>query len=128
MTDYKLTKQSTEPFEETVENVRAALAAEGFGVLTEIDVKATMKKKLGVDYDNYAILGVCNPPLAHKALAAQKDIGLFLPCNVIVYEDDGKVLVSAMLPTAMMNMLDNPTLHAVAEEAEKKLRRIVSVL
>ena len=113
------------PFGEAVEKVRGELSKEGFGVLTEIDVKATLKKKLNVDYENYLILGACNPPLALKALQAEKDIGLFLPCNVIVYEDGGKVFVSAILPTVAMKVVGNPSLGDLGKMVEEKLIRVV---
>jgi len=113
------------PFGEAVEKVRGELSKEGFGVLTEIDVKATLKKKLNVDYENYLILGACNPPLALKALQAEKDIGLFLPCNVIVYEDGGKVFVSAILPTVAMQVVGNPSLGDLGKMVEEKLIKVV---
>ena len=113
------------PFGEAVEKVRGELTKEGFGVLTEIDVKASLKEKLGLDYDNYLILGACNPPLALKALQAEKDIGLFLPCNVIVYEDGGKVFVSAILPTVAMQVVGNPALADLGKMVEEKLVRVV---
>ena len=113
------------PFGEAVEKVRSELSKEGFGVLTEIDVKATLKKKLDVEHDNYLILGACNPPLALKALQAEKDIGLFLPCNVIVYEDGGKVFVSAILPTVAMQVVGNPALADLGKMVEEKLVRVV---
>ena len=107
---------------------KTALAAEGFGVLTEVDVQATLKAKLGVDYEPYTILGVCNPGLAHRALSARKNIGLFLPCNVIVYGADGAVTVEAMKPTVAMGMIEDPALLAVAREAEEKLTRALASL
>ena len=94
MPNYGYSKKLSLTFSEAVEKTRAELAKEGFGILTEIDVKATLKKKLNIDYENYIILGACNPPFAHKALEAEKEIGLLLPCNVIVYEDKGKVIAS----------------------------------
>ena len=113
------------PFGEAVEKVREELSKEGFGILTEIDVKATLKKKLGIEHENYLILGACNPPLALKALQAEKDIGLFLPCNVIVYEDGGKVFVSAILPTVAMQVVGNPSLGDLGKMVEEKLIRVV---
>ncbi len=112
-------------FEDTVTKTKAALQEEGFGVLTEIDVKVTMKEKLGVDYENYIILGACNPNLAHKALSAEKEIGLFLPCNVIVYQEGGDVFVSAILPVQMMGMIGSHDLDQVAQTAEEKIKRAV---
>ena|SRR3989344_5696228 len=116
------------PFGEAVEKVRGELTKEGFGVLTEIDVKASLKEKLGLDYDNYLILGACNPPFALKALQAEKEIGLLMPCNVIVYEDGGKVFVSAILPTVAMGMVGNPSLADIAKTAEGKLKNVVDTI
>ena len=113
------------PFEEAIEKVTEALAAEGFGVLTTIDVKATMKKKLDVDYENYTILGACNPQFAHKALEAEKEIGLLLTCNVIVYQTGAEVYVSAMLPSAAMSAVENVAVADVAQVVEEKLKRVV---
>ncbi|MCB0112598.1 MAG: DUF302 domain-containing protein, partial [Caldilineaceae bacterium] len=100
----------------------------GFGVLTEIDVKATMKKKLDADFQKYVILGACNPPLAHRALSTQLEIGLLLPCNVIVYEEDGGSVVSIVDPMMMMQMADAQALSAVAAEARAKLERVHAAL
>lgn len=113
------------PFSEAIIATKEAMAKEGFGVLTEIDVKATLEKKLGVEQENYVILGVCNPPFAHKALQLEKDIGLLLPCNVIVFEEDGKVLVSAILPSVAMNMVENPGLSEITGNVEQKLKRAI---
>lgn len=122
---YNYKKQTAVSFQETVERTREELKKEGFGVLTEIDVKAILKKKLDVDYDNYLILGACNPPFAYKALQAEKEIGLLLPCNVIIYDDKGKTFVSAIMPTAAMGVVDNPSLRKIAQEVEEKLKKIV---
>ena len=116
------------PFGEAVEKVRGELSKEGFGVLTEIDVKATLKKKLNVDYENYLILGACNPPLALKALQAEKDIGLFLPCKVIAYEDGGKVFVSAIMPTVAMKVVGNPSLADLGKMVEEKLKKVINAI
>lgn len=115
-------------FEEAIEKVKETLAAENFGVLTEIDVKATMKKKLGVEYENYIILGACNPEFAHKALQIEKEIGLLLPCNVIVYEDNGDVYVYAIVPSVAMSMVESDTLPEIAKEVEKLLKKAVDQL
>jgi len=113
------------PYTQAVEKTKEELQKESFGVLTEIDVKATLKKKLDVDFDNYIILGACNPPNAFKALQAEQDIGLMLPCNVIVYEKKGKTVVSAVKPTIAMGMIDNEKLKGIAMEIEAKLKKVV---
>lgn len=115
-------------FVDAVEKTRAELAKEDFGILTEIDVKAALKQKLDVDYDNYLILGACNPPFAYQALQAEREVGLLLPCNVIVYEDGGKVFVSVILPTVAMGMVKNPALADIAKIVEEKLRKVVNNL
>jgi len=122
---YGYKKQVKASYEETVQKTRAELKKEGFGVLTEIDVRATLKEKLNVDYDNYIILGACNPPFAYQAFQAEKDIGLLMPCNVIVYEQDGKTFVSAMLPTVVMSVVNNDKLESVGNEIEQKLKKVV---
>jgi len=115
-------------FEEAVTKVKKALGTEGFGVLTEIDVKDTLKKKLNVEYDNYVILGACNPQFAHKALQEEKEIGLLLPCNIIVYKADGNVYVSAILPSVAMSMVEKPKLANISTEVEEKLKAVVDSL
>ena len=116
------------PYEQAIEQVTAALKEEGFGVLTEIDVKATLKEKLNVDFRKYLILGACNPALAHHALNTELEIGLLLPCNVIVYEEDDASVVSIVDPIAMLGVSDNPTLGPIADEARKRLQRVVEAL
>lgn len=116
------------PYEEAVEKVTDALKAEGFGVLTEIDVKATMKKKIDADFRKYIILGACNPSLAHRALSTRLEIGLLLPCNVIVYEEDGGSVVSIVDPLSMMQMADAEALAPVAAEARSRLERVRDAL
>ena len=109
--------------------VRQALAAEGFGVLTEIDIQATLKKKLGVERKPYLILGACNPPLAHRALEAEPPVGVFLPCNVDVFEgDDGNVYVQTPKPTMMFSLVGNPAIRGIADEVDAKLRRVLDAL
>ena len=117
-------------YDETVERTRAALKAEGFGVLTEIDVRRTMKEKLDADFRPYIILGACNPPLAHRALSADVGIGLLLPCNVVVYDNlDGTSSVEAMDPEAALGIVgDDPAIAAVAREAKAGLRRAIDAL
>ncbi len=117
-------------YEQAVEHTTAALKAEGFGVLTTIDVKQTMKQKLDADFRRYVILGACNPPLAHRALTTELEIGLLLPCNVIVYEAEaGKSVVSAMAPLAALGVVgDNPDLIGVAREADERLRRALTAV
>jgi len=112
-------------YPEAIIKIKEALQKEGFGVLTEIDVKATLKKKLGVDYDNYIILGACNPPFAYQALQLEKDIGLLLPCNIIVYESQGQTFVASIRPTVAMNMVNNKELHDVAVQVEAKLKIVI---
>ena len=112
-------------YAEAVEKTIAALKTEGFGVLTSIDVKQTMKEKLGEEYRPYVILGACNPPLAHRALNVTPEVGLMLPCNVVVYEEEGGCVVSAMDPTAAMQMVSHPELEAVAKDVRAKLERVL---
>ena len=116
-------------YDDAVERVTAALESEGFGVLTEINVKATLRKKLDVDFRRYVILGACNPSLAHQALAAEPQIGLLLPCNVVVQEaPEGGLVVSIADPRAMFAMVDNPSVAPVAAEAEERLRRVIDAV
>ena len=125
---YGYKREVTLSFTEAVLKTKAELLKEGFGVLTEIDVKATLKKKLDVEYDNYLILGACNPPFALRAIQAEKDIGLRLPCNVIVYKDKGKVFASAILPTVAMRMVENPSLVDIAKKVEDKIKKVVEAI
>ncbi len=117
------------PFDEAIQHVVEALKQEGFGVLTEIDVRATLKKKLGVDFRNYRILGACNPPYAYEALRAEDKIGTMLPCSVIVQETlTGAVEVAAIDPIASMQAVDNPALGGVAVEVQARLKAVVDSL
>ncbi len=113
-------------YEDAVSKVTDALKEEGFGVLTEIDVKSTLKKKLGVDFRKYVILGACNPPYAHRTLQADLDVGLLLPCNVIVYEtDDKKAYVSVFNPVSALEVIKSQELRKIAEEVSEKLKRVL---
>ena len=116
------------PYEAALEKVTAALKAEGFGILTSIDVKETMKKKLDVDFRKYTILGACNPPLAHKALTARPDVGLLLPCNVIVYEEGAGTVVNIIDPMSMTEFIQDPALDLVADEARNRLKRVAEAI
>ena len=126
---YYFSKVVNEDFDKAIEKVTGKLTEEGFGVLTEIDVKATLKKKLDVDFKKYKILGACNPPFAYKALQAEDKIGIMLPCNVVVEENnDGKVEVSAVDPIASMMAVKNESLGSVAEEVRNKLKKVIDQL
>ena len=123
---YGFSKTIDLSFENAIEKVTGELKKEGFGVLTTIDVKETLKKKINVDFKKYTILGACNPPLAHKALQAEEEIGLLLPCNVIVYEKDDKTAVSVFNPGLMSSVVDNENLKPVADEVQEKLKRVLN--
>ena len=126
---YHFSKRLDIPFDQAVSRVTEALKREGFGILTDIDVKATLKNKLGADFRPYRILGACSPPLAYRALQLEDKIGTMLPCNVIVQEHaDGTVEVSAVDPVASMQAIENPSLAEVAKEVQAKLRRVVNGL
>lgn len=126
---YYLSTRVAGAFADAVAKVKDELKKEGFGVLTEIDVKETLKKKLGVEFRNYIILGACNPPFAHRALVAEPHIGILLPCNVVVQETaPGDIEVSAIDPVVAMQAVNNRDLAAVAEEVREKLRRAIERL
>lgn len=116
------------PYEEAIPRVTEALKKEGFGVLTEINVKETIKKKLDKDFPKYVILGACNPQLAYRALTSETEIGLLLPCNVIVYEQEGKTVVSAQDPEAALSIVGNAEVAPVAKEARERLVRVIDAL
>ena len=121
---YGFSKSTDLSFSDAINKVTEELKKEGFGVLTTIDVKETLKKKIDVDFKNYTILGACNPPLAHRALEAEEEIGLLLPCNVIVYEKDDKSFVSVFDPSLMSKVVENENLTPIADEVKEKLQRV----
>ena len=121
---YGFSKTVDLSFEDTINKVTEELKKEGFGILTTIDVKETLKNKIDVDFKKYTILGACNPPLAHKALQAEEEIGLLLPCNVIVYDKEGKSVVSVFDPSLMTKVVENENLNPIAEEVKEKLQRV----
>ena len=123
MINYGFTKELDIPYETVITQVREALKKEGFGVLTEIDVKEKMKEKLGLDMRKYIILGTCSPPNAYKAILTEENIGLMLPCNVIVYEKGSKTVLSVVRPTVAMQMVDNVELQKIAEIVEGQLKK-----
>jgi len=125
---YGLTRTVPLSYDRAVERVTEELKKEGFGVLTTIDVKATLKQKLDVEFPRYIILGACNPPLAHRALQAETDIGLLLPCNVIVYEKEGITVVGAFDPMTMVPLVEKPGLEPIAREVRKKLETALAAL
>ena len=128
--DYGMSLTTDLPFERALERTRAALAAEGFGVLSEIDVRATLKKKLDIDFRPYVILGACNPPLAYRALSTEPNIGLLLPCNVVVYSDDDpeRTVVAAIDPEVSLSRVGNAELAPVAAEVKARLRRALDAV
>jgi len=125
---YYFSKKTALGFEEAIEKVTEALKSEGFGILTEIDVKETLKKKLDVDFRPYRILGACNPPFAYKALQAEDKVGIMLPCNVIVQEKENGVEIAAVDPVASMQAIDNPNLGEIAVEIRKRLHKVIDSL
>lgn len=126
--DIGMTVRLTMPFTDAVARAREALKEQGFGVLTEIDVRATLREKLGEDMEDYLILGACNPPLAHRALEADRQIGMLLPCNVVVRKDSDGVLVEALNPEVMVTVTGQQALAPVAQEASDRLRAALSAL
>ena len=129
-TRYRLSIKVPMPYETAVERTREELSKEGFGVLTEIDIRATLKEKLDVDFRPYVILGACNPPLAHQALTAERDIGLLLPCNVVVYASDqpGESIVAAIDPVTQLGVVGRDDLDPLAREVRSRLERVLNAL
>jgi uncharacterized protein (DUF302 family) len=123
--EYAAGRDVREPFDTVLARVREALKAEGFGVMAEIDVQATLKEKLGVERGRYVIVGACNPPLAHQALSAEPDLGLLLPCNLVVYENGPTTRVAAVNAGAMLGVVGNPALDAIAGEVQARLTRVL---
>ena len=126
--NYGYSKKVNATFDEAIENTKEALKKEGFGVLTEIDIQATLKKKINVEMDNYTILGACHPPSAYQSIQSEIEIGLMLPCNVIVYQKDNEVNVSAIMPSIAMGMIENNTLGEVASDIETRLKTVIDSL
>ena len=125
---YTLSGTTTLPFAEAVARVRETLAEEGFGVLTEIDVQATLRKKLGAEMEPYLILGACNPTFAHRALQVESELGALLPCNVVVYEQDGATHVSAVDPVAMLGIVENAALEPIGRQIRERVERAVEAV
>ena len=125
-TTYNISGTTSLPFADAVARVRETLGEEGFGVLTEIDVQATLREKIGKEIAPYLILGACNPPYAQQALELETELGTLLPCNVVVYEQDGVTHVSAVDPVAMLSIVDNPVLAPIAAEIRGKVERAVT--
>ncbi|MBK9096733.1 MAG: DUF302 domain-containing protein [bacterium] len=125
---YGFSKTVDMSYEQAIEKVTAELKKEGFGVLTSIDVKETLKQKINVDFKKYAILGACNPPIAHKALQTEEELGLLLPCNVIVYEKEGKTQVSIFDPMVMTWILENDQMKPIATEVQERLQRVLKAI
>lgn len=126
--EYGFSKTVDLPYEQAIDKVTEELKKEGFGVLTTIDVKETMKKKLDVDFKKYTILGACNPPFAFQALQAEEEIGLLLPCNVIVYEKDGASAISIFDPMVMTRVMHNDKVKPIAEEVTQRLERVIAAV
>jgi uncharacterized protein (DUF302 family) len=124
MINYGFTKELDIPYEDVVQLATEALKKEGFGILTEINVREKFKEKLGIDFKKYIILGACNPPKAHRAILAEADIGLMLPCNVIVYQKGARTVLSIIKPASAMQMIDNKDLKQIAAEVEVLLKKV----
>jgi uncharacterized protein (DUF302 family) len=128
MINYGFTKEINTSFEETVDNATNELKKEGFGILTQINVTEKFKEKLGIDFKKYIILGACNPPSAHKAILVEENIGLMLPCNVVIYERQEKTVVSMIKPTVAMKMIGNVELEQIATTIERKLKKVFDAI
>lgn len=128
MINYGFKKELDISFEKAVEAATVALKKEGFGILTKIDVKEKFKEKLGIDFKKYIILGACNPTSAHKSILAEEDIGLMLPCNVIIYEKENKTVISIIKPTVAMGMINNEKLKQIAATVETKLKNVFNFI
>ncbi len=125
---YGVSRRLNLPFEQAIERARETLKAEGFGVLSEINIKEKMKEKLGVEFREYVILGACNPPIAYQALQEELALGLLLPCNVVVYEENGQSVVAAIDAVKMMSIVGNPKLEVAAKAVNEKLQRAINNL
>jgi len=125
---YGFSKTIDLPYEQAIEKVTVELKKEGFGVLTSIDVKETLKQKINVNFKKYAILGACNPPIAHRALQEEDELGLLLPCNVIVYEKDDKTRVSIFDPMVMTRIMENDNMKPIATEVQERLQRVLQAI
>ena len=125
---YGFSKVVDMSYEQAIEKVTAELKKEGFGVLTTIDVKETLKQKINVDFKKYVILGACNPPIAHKALQEEEELGLLLPCNVIVYEKENRTVVSIFDPMVMTWIIENDNMKPIATEVREKLQRVLKAI
>ena len=128
MLDYGFTKEIDASFEDTVDKVSNELEKEGFGILTKINITQKFKEKLGIDFKKYIILGACNPASAHKAILAEENIGLMLPCNVVIYERQDKSVVSIIKPNVAMKMIGNVELEQIASEIQKKLKKVFDAI
>jgi uncharacterized protein (DUF302 family) len=128
MINYGFTKEIDTSFEETVDNATNELKKEGFGILTQINVTEKFKEKLGIDFKKYIILGACNPPSAHKAILVEENIGLMLPCNVVIYERQDKTVVSMIKPTVAMKMIGNVELEQIASTIENTLKKVFDAI
>lgn len=128
MINYGFTKELNDSVEEVIRRITEELKKEGFGILTTIDIKEKLKEKLNIDFKKYVILGACNPPAAHQAICAEENIGLMLPCNVIVYEKGSKTILSIIKPSVAMQMIDNNDLKQLAETIEAKLKNVFNAL